>query len=1066
MKALRNRHPHPALCPLLCLTAVLLGMIAAAPDLNAIDFEIALTADQEVPSPSLGDSNPVGTAIVSVDIVTGGVMVAGTYEGTTSAVAAAHIHGFADPGGTAGVMIGLTVSGGTSGTTAGGGVLTSEQLTQLLRGRTYINVHTANNGGGEIRGQIVDPTIRMFEIELSPKQEVPPVVIEGGSSSGTARVVVDSATGAIEVAGGYASMSSDVAAAHIHGLADRVENAGVILGLAVSGGAEGTISGKDVLSESNLAGLFGGFTYLNVHTANNGSGEIRGQIDQPLAELPEITLEPVLENALVSPVAITNAGDGSGRMFIVDQRGTVQILRDGQLLSEPFLDISGKLVPERPGFDERGLLSIAFPSDFATSGSAGEGRFYAYYSAPSPDAPGTEGQPVDHRSVIAEFSVLPGNPDKADAASEREVMTFAEPQFNHDGGQLAFGPADGLLYISTGDGGSSDDNDAGHTGGSADKPSGVLGNAQDTSTLLGKILRIDPNGSDGEGAQYGIPADNPFVGQAGFRPEIFAFGLRNPWRFSFDDGPGGTNRLFVADVGQRDVEEINIVEAGGNYGWRPFEGTIPFDAAAPRTAGPFTAPIAEYAHPNSAVGLPRLGVSITGGHVYRGTSSPDLRGVYVFGDWSQSFQEPSGTLLGLVEQPDGGHRIGVFPVQGGNPLNGYIPTFGEDESGNLYVATKRTLAPSELDENGQPTGSLFRIATAVVVPEPVTVVLEPSRDNSIYSESNKSNGGGQYLFTGRTAPQNAGALRRALLQFNLASVIPAGSTIQLANLTLRMNKSIAGAEDVRLHRLLADWGEATSNASGEEGTGAVARNGDVTWQHRFFSNDRWQTEGGDFVLTASATTSVNRSGNYDWTGSEMVTDAQSWIDSPDSNFGWILITRETGSESAKRFDSRDATNADRRPKLAITYLPGVQEVSNRDQWISQFYEKGEVVDLAADLDGDTLSAAFEYGYGFDPKIPNPPAAGFAVAVDPETREINVTFRRDPRAIDLIYRVETSTDLSRWDPLVESSAGNAATGVGLISELAIGEGPFQLVTAKASVAADGFYVRLVLIVAED
>ena len=234
-----------------------------------------------------------------------------------------------------------------------------------------------------------------------------------------------------------------------------------------------------------------------------------------------------------------------------------------------------------------------------------------------------------------------------------------------------------------------------------------------------------------------------------------------------------------------------------------------------------------------------------------------------------------------------------------------------------------------------------------------------------------------------------------------------------------MNKSIAGAEDVRLHRLLADWGEATSNASGEEGTGAVARNGDVTWQHRFFSNDRWQTEGGDFVLTASATTSVNRSGNYDWTGSEMVTDAQSWIDSPDSNFGWILITRETGSESAKRFDSRDATNADRRPKLAITYLPGVQEVSNRDQWISQFYEKGEVVDLAADLDGDTLSAAFEYGYGFDPKIPNPPAAGFAVAVDPETREINVTFRRDPRAIDFIYRVETSTALSRWDPLVES-----------------------------------------------
>ncbi|MEZ5327630.1 MAG: DNRLRE domain-containing protein, partial [Verrucomicrobiales bacterium] len=272
--------------------------------------------------------------------------------------------------------------------------------------------------------------------------------------------------------------------------------------------------------------------------------------------------------------------------------------------------------------------------------------------------------------------------------------------------------------------------------------------------------------------------------------------------------------------------------------------------------------------------------------------------------------------------------------------------------------------------------------------------------------------------------------------------------------------------DVRLHRLFADWGEGTSNASGEEGRGATARNGDVTWLHQFFSNDRWQTEGGDFSPTMSATASVNRNGNYEWAASGMVADVQSWIDSPDTNFGWILVTRETGTESAKRFDSREATNAERRPKLSITYLPGIQEVSNRDQWISEFYEPDEVVDLAADIDGDTLSAAFEYGFGFDPKTPNAPDAGFTVAVDAASNGIDVAFRRDPRAKDLTYRVETSSDLSKWDPLVESAEGNPATGAGFISESVIGAGPFQLVAAKATAASGAFYVRLVLVIEED
>lgn len=442
------------------------------------------------------------------------------------------------------------------------------------------------------------------------------------------------------------------------------------------------------------------------------------------ASFPEIRLETVTEDELSAPVGLVNAGDGSDRLFAVEQRGKIQIIDNGAVLPAPFLDIESKLVPARPGFDERGLLGLAFHPDYGISGTEGEGRFYVYYSGVSPNAPGTIPDPVDHQSVLAEYRVSAADPNAADPTSERILLTFDQPQFNHDGGQLAFGP-DRLLYIATGDGGSSNDNNAGHTGGDTSQPNGVLGNAQDKTKLLGKILRIDPAGA-GPG-DYSIPTDNPFFGDGGgIREEIFAYGLRNPWRFSFDDGPGGSGRLFVADVGQGTFEEINIVENGGNYGWRVREGLHDFDPTTPIDPGEVLInPIAEYAHPGSGTGVLEIGRSVTGGFVYRGSEFPELVGKYVFADWSREFRATSGqplqggTLLGLEESAPDVWSLDVLDVLGippGDPLDVYITAFGEDEAGEIYVVARRSL---EADP-AAPGGVIYKITP---VPEPGALAL-------------------------------------------------------------------------------------------------------------------------------------------------------------------------------------------------------------------------------------------------------------------------------------------------------------------------------------------------------
>jgi len=447
------------------------------------------------------------------------------------------------------------------------------------------------------------------------------------------------------------------------------------------------------------------------------------------AAFPTIRLEPISQHEIVAPVGITHAGDASDRLFVTDQRGTIHVIQNGSVLPTPFLDIESRLVPERPGFDERGLLGLAFHPNFGQAGSAGADKFYLYYSAPQPNGdPDDPVNPVNHQSVIAEYAVTGAGSNVADPGSERILLTFDQPQFNHDAGFVGFGP-DGDLYVTTGDGGGGGDNEPGHNGGGADDPSGGLGNSQDLTQLLGKVLRIDVDGTNGPGGEYGIPGDNPFVGDGGgVREEIYAYGLRNPWRASFDDGPGGTGSFYVADVGQGDVEEINLVESGGNYGWRIKEGEFDFDnSVAPLPAAPLIDPIAQYLHPNTdtatlpgSENLIKVGLSVTGGVVYRGNDFPELQGKYIFADWSNGFGQPNGTLLGLEESSPDVFDLSVLDVVGGNPFPEFIQALGLDESGEVYVGTKGTLAPSALDENGLPSGTIYRVT---VIPEPTALVL-------------------------------------------------------------------------------------------------------------------------------------------------------------------------------------------------------------------------------------------------------------------------------------------------------------------------------------------------------
>lgn len=351
-----------------------------------------------------------------------------------------------------------------------------------------------------------------------------------------------------------------------------------------------------------------------------------------------------LADGLHSPVAAAFTPDGL--MLVCEQTGMIRIIDKTGLLESPFLDLQNKLVKLSGVYDERGLLGIALHPDYK-----GNGKFYLYYSAPS-SVPGS-----DHQSVVSEFKVSE-DPLKADIGSEKILLTIQQPESNHNGGELKFGP-DGYLYIGTGDG-----------GGAGDRH-GERGNGQNLNTLLGKILRIDVNSGNG----YSIPADNPFVGKQA-KTEIWAYGLRNPWRFSFDRKSGA---LFAADVGQNKFEEVNIIEKGGNYGWKIMEATHCFDPEENCDSKGLKLPITEYDHDT--------GISITGGFVYQGKAIPEIADKYVFADWT-------GPVFFLEKRAESWSR-GNIVLTGKPGGNLKILGFAEDNDAELYILTNQDTGPKD-----------------------------------------------------------------------------------------------------------------------------------------------------------------------------------------------------------------------------------------------------------------------------------------------------------------------------------------------------------------------------------
>lgn len=367
---------------------------------------------------------------------------------------------------------------------------------------------------------------------------------------------------------------------------------------------------------------------------------------------PTIALEPVVTSGLQAPVFLTHAGDNSGRLFIVERPGRIRIWANATLQTTPFLDITDRVrSTSTGGGSEEGLLSVAFPPDYAS-----KGYFYIYYTR------------SDGNNNLARFHVS-NNPDLADPNSEELILLFNHPiQQNHNGGLITFGP-DGYLYIGTGDGGGGGD---------------PYDNAQNTNSLLGKILRIevepelpplpsDPQTiylpllgqSDSPAPRYKIPSTNPFINQVGYRPEIWALGLRNPWRYSFDSQ---TNDLYIADVGQGSWEEINFQAAsstgGENYGWPIMEGAHCYNSATCDQTG-LVLPVNEYSHAD--------GCSITGGYVYRGAAYPSLQGIYYYADYCY------GKIWGV--QWDGSAWQSILLLD--SPYN--ISSFGLDAAGELYL---------------------------------------------------------------------------------------------------------------------------------------------------------------------------------------------------------------------------------------------------------------------------------------------------------------------------------------------------------------------------------------------
>ncbi|WP_428938099.1 PQQ-dependent sugar dehydrogenase [Fontivita pretiosa] len=447
---------------------------------------------------------------------------------------------------------------------------------------------------------------------------------------------------------------------------------------------------------------------------------VHAQSQDVLPSIPRgniaIFLEPVATGLAAPDYAISPPGDTS-RLFVVEQNGLLRVIQNGTLLPDAALDLRSRVSPPlnpANANDERGFLGLAFHPGFNDPLSPGFRTLYTYTSEP----PGTPTYPVPNNAtlnfqmVISEWKMSAGNPNLVDPTTRREVFSFGKTAGNHNGGTIAYGP-DGYLYLGTGDGGNANDVGPSHI-----EPGG---NAQNLTTVMGKMLRIDPlhpsltSGSTNpvsSNGQYRIPADNPFQ-SPGQAPEIYAYGFRNPYRFAFDRG--GNHDLILADVGQNTVEEINRVIRGGNYGWAVKEGTFLFDrntgsvilpnspGSPPGLIDPISGPLGtlEYDHGD--------GISVTGGFVYRGSAIPELVGKYIFGDLALRNLPPrvDGRLFYADLEMGTIHEFLLPQFANGILPNGLtVHGFGEDGNGELYALVTNTPA------NGT-GGIVYRI-----VPEP------------------------------------------------------------------------------------------------------------------------------------------------------------------------------------------------------------------------------------------------------------------------------------------------------------------------------------------------------------
>lgn len=452
---------------------------------------------------------------------------------------------------------------------------------------------------------------------------------------------------------------------------------------------------------------------------------------------PNIKLTPVV-TGLTQPVFATHAGDHSGRIFIVQQTGQILIWNGTTLNATPFLDVSSIIKAS----SEQGLLGLAFDPDYASNGF-----FYIVYTDQS-----TVGD-----DVLARYKVSSGDPNVADTASAQILLTVTEPETNHNGGMIAFGP-DGYLYLGLGDGGGGGDQH------------GDPGNGQDKNTLLGKILRLDVSSAP----PYASPPDNPFVGVAG-DDEIWAYGVRNPWRFSFDKTTGD---LYIGDVGQGAQEEIDFQAAGtaggANYGWRIREGNLCYNPSSGcGTPAAYVAPVAVYDHTN--------GCAVTGGYVYRGAAFPGLVGVYLYGDYC------SGKLWGLYKNASNQWVTSLIRTTSYN-----ISSFGEDENGELYI----------VDYGGQ----LIRIDRSNIIT--ATFTSSGSVDGSIIETNETSGLGGSASAAGRilmVGDTNQDQQVRSILSFNTAS-LPDRAVIMSAKLRVKKFSQTGADPFASLGKLVADIG--------------------------------------------------------------------------------------------------------------------------------------------------------------------------------------------------------------------------------------------------------------------